>query len=292
MQAQRVNRSLMTNTGMESSLGASRRKSKSAGTVVISTLPTPGSSTMLSAHSTTWHAMWTPVSAWQVRADLFLPLLCCGRVMRVTLTMGSAPPQTRHPLRLKCAVPAFFNFKPALFHLRVTFLHFVRHLFRCWTSGSCGSRGRIAASQNPVFLASPLPLRRCDVCGRYGVRSNKSIFILVIFFFHKYLMRGASERSVKTCCQLWEGSDTPPVLQESPHFRSEQNQQQIDTLIVQARRQYHHRNTCQMGTAYHARHCCHLPLRIPRVLASLQTPRPGTRNAERNQKKHTGDHNI
>ena len=36
----------------------------------------------------------------------------------------------------------------------------------------------------------------------------------------------------------------PPVLKESDiHFRSEQNEQRIDTLIIQARRKFHHRNT-------------------------------------------------
>ena len=59
-----------------------------------------------------------------------------------------------------------------------------------------------------------------------------------------YVTVGASELSVKTCCQLWEDGDTPPVLKESAlHFRSAQNQQRIDTLIIQARRQFHHRNT-------------------------------------------------
>ena len=52
------------------------------------------------------------------------------------------------------------------------------------------------------------------------------------------------------------------------------------------------RSTDEDGTANHTRHCCHVPLRIPRVLASLQTPGPGPRNGERNQKEHTGDHNI
>ena len=127
-------------------------------------------------------------------------------------------------------------------------------------------------------------LRRREVCERNGVRSNKSIFMFG--FFSKYVMIGASELSIKSCCQSWEDSDTPPVLKESDfHFHSEQNQQRIDTLIIQARRQFHNR-------ANHARHCCHLPLRIPRVLASLHRKGPGTRIAERNQKKHTGDHNF
>ena len=93
---------------------------------------------------------------------------------------------------------------------------------------------------------------------------------------------GAAGLSDKTCCQLWDDSDTPPVLKESD-LRFRRNQQRIDTLIIQARRQLHHRNTSRMGTANLARHCCHFPLRIPRVLVSLQTPGPGTRNAERNQ---------
>ena len=54
-------------------------------------------------------------------------------------------------------------------------------------------------------------------------------------FFRKYVMIGASELAVKTYCQLWEDSDTPPVLKE---FRSEQNQQRIDTLIIQASRHF------------------------------------------------------
>ena len=54
----------------------------------------------------------------------------------------------------------------------------------------------------------------------------------------------ASELPVKTCCQVWEDSDTPPVLKESDfHFRSEQNQQRIDTLIIQARRKFRHPST-------------------------------------------------
>ena len=62
-------------------------------------------------------------------------------------------------------------------------------------------------------------------------------------------------------------------------------------IAIQARRQFHPRNTSQMCTFNHARHCCQLPLRIPRAMASVQTPGTGTRNAERNQKKHIGDHN-
>ena len=58
----------------------------------------------------------------------------------------------------------------------------------------------------------------------------------------------ASELSVKTCGQLWEDSDTPPALKESDlHFRSEHNQQRIDTLIIQARRKFHHRSTSLNG---------------------------------------------
>ena len=61
--------------------------------------------------------------------------------------------------------------------------------------------------------------------------------------FRKCVMRGSSELSVKTCCQLWEDSDTAPVLKESDlHFRSEQNQQGIDTLIIQAGRKFYHCN--------------------------------------------------
>ena len=67
---------------------------------------------------------------------------------------------------------------------------------------------------------------------------------LFLEFFHTYVMIRASELSVKTCCQLWEDSDTPPVLKGSDlHFRSEQNQQRINTLIIQARRHFHRRST-------------------------------------------------
>ena len=91
----------------------------------------------------------------------------------------------------------------------------------------------------------------------------------------------ASELNVRTVANCGKTSDTPPVLKESDlHFRIAQNQQRIDTLIIQARRQFHHRNISQMAL---------LPLailRIPRVLAFLQTPRPGTRNDERSQKRN------
>ena len=46
--------------------------------------------------------------------------------------------------------------------------------------------------------------------------------------FRKYVMIGAPELFVKTCGQMWEDSDTPPVLKESEfHFRSEQNLQRM-----------------------------------------------------------------
>ena len=51
---------------------------------------------------------------------------------------------------------------------------------------------------------------------------------------------------VRTCCQLWEDSDTPPVLKQTEfHFRSEQNPAAHGQLIIQARRQFRHCNTSQ-----------------------------------------------
>ena len=86
---------------------------------------------------------------------------------------------------------------------------------------------------------------------------------------------------------MWEDNDTPPVLKESDlHFRIAQNQQRIDTLIIQARRQFHHRNISQVAL---------LPL------ATEDTSRIGffadatAWNAERRtqpEEKHTGDYNI
>ena len=79
------------------------------------------------------------------------------------------------------------------------------------------------------------------------------------------VMIWALELSVKTCCQLWENSDTPPVLKESDlHVRSEQNQQRIDTLIIQARRQCRHLRYQSNG---HGQPC------------KAQTPGLGSRNA-------------
>ena len=114
--------------------------------------------------------------------------------------------------------------------------------------------------------------------GRVHTISAAGAFSFRVFFSRMYATIGAAELSVRTCCQLWVDGDTPPVLKES-----HQIQQRIETLIIQA---------SKMGTAKHARHCCHLPLRIPHVLALLRTPGPGTRNAERNQEKLIGDHNF
>ena len=70
------------------------------------------------------------------------------------------------------------------------------------------------------------------------------LFIYMYIYLFSHVMIRASELSVKTCCQLWEDSDTPPVLKESDlHYRSEQNQQRMNTLIIQARMQFHHRST-------------------------------------------------
>ena len=118
------------------------------------------------------------------------------------------------------------------------------------------------------------------MCAEGKVCGATTHFTFLEFFQKMYVMSGTSELSVKTCCHLWEDGDTPPVLKESDlHFRSERNEQRIDTLNIEARRKFHHRNTSRLGTANHARHCCHLPLRIPHVLGSLQTPGPG--NAKR-----------
>ena len=90
-------------------------------------------------------------------------------------------------------------------------------------------------------------------------------------FITQEKMTETSELSVKTCCQLWEDSDTPPVLKESGlHFRSEQNQQRIDTLIIQARRQFHHRNTSEISG--HGQPCKAL---LPLTLTTENTPRLG-----------------
>ena len=81
------------------------------------------------------------------------------------------------------------------------------------------------------------------MCAEGMVGGATSQFLL-LDFFRKCVMIRASELSVKTCYQLWEDSDTPPVLKESDlHVRSEQNQQRINTLIIHARRQFHHRST-------------------------------------------------
>ena len=57
----------------------------------------------------------------------------------------------------------------------------------------------------------------------------------------------ASELSFKTRCLSCEICNTPPVLKESDlHIRSEQNRQRIDTPVIQARMQFHHRNTSQL----------------------------------------------
>ena len=82
------------------------------------------------------------------------------------------------------------------------------------------------------------------MCAEGMVGGATSQFVLLEKCFRKYVMIRASELSVKTCCQVWEDSDTPPVLKESDlHFRSEQSQQRMNTLIIQARRHFHHRST-------------------------------------------------
>ena len=98
-------------------------------------------------------------------------------------------------------------------------------------------------------------------------------------------MIGASELSVKTCCQLWEGSDTRPVLKESDlHFRSEQNQQRIDTLIIQPAGTFIISIPVKRARPTMTKHCCHLPLRIYLVYwlhCRRQGLERGTSNAAR-----------
>ena len=70
--------------------------------------------------------------------------------------------------------------------------------------------------------------------------------------FFSHVMIRASELFAKTCCQLWEDSDTPLVLKESDlHFRSEQNRQRINTLIIQCQLKWAQPTMQGMAATYH-----------------------------------------
>ena len=59
----------------------------------------------------------------------------------------------------------------------------------------------------------------------------------------KDVMIRASELLVKICCHLWKDCDTQPVLKNQISiFAANRISSAIDTLIVQARKQFHHRN--------------------------------------------------
>ena len=118
--------------------------------------------------------------------------------------------------------------------------------------------GRSVANDHelPSALAK-MKIQGGVMCTEGMVVSFATTHLQFLEIFRRCVMRGASELSVKTFCQLWKDSDTPPVLKESDlNFRSEQNQQRIDTLIIWSRRKFHHRNTSRTGMASHARHCC------------------------------------
>ena len=90
----------------------------------------------------------------------FLSCQCCGGEVYDNddgLFVLPLPSQTRDQLRvtgpaLQCPVP---------FHLRVTFLHFVRHPYRCWTYGWCGSRGQTGGLAKSILPGS---FPRCSAC--------------------------------------------------------------------------------------------------------------------------------
>ena len=85
----------------------------------------------------------------------FLSCQCCGGEVYDNddgLFVLPLPSQTRDQLRVTCAGPALQC--PAPFHLRVTFLHFVRHPYHCWTYGWCGSRGQTAGLAKSILPGS------------------------------------------------------------------------------------------------------------------------------------------